>query len=230
MSSGKDIPGLTGKKLYDAITQNRRFNEKLPIMPVIYSMSHKIYKAQKAALNNDEAIVLVESYRPYETQRKVVDCLSAFIDSDSEVNKGINKSPWSKSWFISTGRSNHQRGTAIDITLAKIQESKSVPVGEYEYYKIAKYTEYKMPSPIHELSTRAVSFSRPFKSMTSEWKNVSPSENMNEEALRLQKYCTDAGLTPLASEWWHFDDPGSFEQISDNKSEGGYFITKCYSF
>ena len=31
-------------------------------------------------------------------------------------------------------------------------------------------------------------------------------DTMNEAALLLRTYCTDAGLTPLASEWWHFND------------------------
>ena len=228
-SSGKDIPGLTGEKLYDAITLNDRFGENLPLMPVIYSMSKKIHKAQKAAIKNNETIVLVESYRPYEIQRKVVDGLSSLMAADVEVNGGINQSPWSKSWFVSTGKSNHQRGTAVDITLAKIEKSKKVWVGDYLYNKTIKYIEYKMPSPIHELSVKAVSFSRPFKSLTSEWKEVSPSENMNEHALRLQEYCTNSGLIPLASEWWHFDDADSLEKVADNKSEGGYFVTGCYS-
>lgn len=228
-SSGKDIPGLTGEKLYNAITMNNRFGTELPLMPVIYSMSDKIYEAQQKALQNNESLVLVESYRPYEIQQKVIKDLSALMKNDPEVSKGINQSPWSQSWFISTGKSNHQRGIAIDVTLAKINGSQDMWAGDYIYKKVTDYQEYTMPSPIHELSVQAVSFAKPFDSGTSQWKNVAPSENMNEEALRLQKYCTDAGLTPLASEWWHFDDPDAKSQIADNKSNGNYYLKDCYS-
>lgn len=229
MSSGKEIPGITGEKLYDAIKMNKRFHENLPLMPVIYSMSPKIYEAQQAALENNESLLLIESYRPSETQRKVVDKLSNLMASDSEVRNGINKSPWSQSWFISTGKSNHQRGIAIDVTLAEVKKIKEVKVGDYVYKKVTDYNEYEMPSAIHELSTLAVSFKKPFDSLTSQWKNVSPSDQMNEEALRLQKYCTDTGLTPLASEWWHFDDPESNNNVSGNKSDGNYYLTDCFS-
>ena len=35
---------------------------------------------------------------------------------------------------------------------------------------------------------------------------LSASMAASEPARGLQRYCTGAGLTPLASEWWHFND------------------------
>jgi hypothetical protein len=52
---------------------------------------------------------------------------------------------------------------------------------------------------------------------------------MNSAALLLQKYNTDAGLTPLASEWWHFEDLACLELGECSGSSGEYFIQKNYS-
>lgn len=38
-----------------------------------------------------------------------------------------------------------------------------------------------------------------------------------------------AGLTPLASEWWHFNDLNTYQRISDNQGTGGFTITQCLS-
>lgn len=45
----------------------------------------------------------------------------------------------------------------------------------------------------------------------------------------LQGYCTGSGLTPLASEWWHFNDLNTYQRISDNQGTGGFTITQCLS-
>lgn len=39
---------------------------------------------------------------------------------------------------------------------------------------------------------------------------------MNEAARLLQSYATDAGLIPLASEWWHFNDLASASGVDDS--------------
>jgi D-alanyl-D-alanine dipeptidase len=50
----------------------------------------------------------------------------------------------------------------------------------------------------------------------------------NDAAQRLQKYCTDAGLTPLASEWWHFNDLYT-RQLVTNTGTGDFVLTECLS-
>jgi hypothetical protein len=52
---------------------------------------------------------------------------------------------------------------------------------------------------------------------------------MNDAAIRLQTYCAKAGLTPLASEWWHFNDLDTLALTSSSPSTGGYTLTKCLS-
>ena len=50
VSSGKAIPGITGVALYDGKAYNMRLGKVSDIVPVLYSMSKKIYLAQQAAL------------------------------------------------------------------------------------------------------------------------------------------------------------------------------------
>ncbi len=61
-----------------------------------------------------------------------------------------------------------------------------------------------MPSAMHELSSAAVRFRKPADStaMPSDLENWTEAFTASEGAKRLQKYCADAGLIPLSSEWW----------------------------
>lgn len=50
VSAGKDIPGITGQKLYDSRMLNERLEGNEYLVPVLYAMAKKIAAAQKAAL------------------------------------------------------------------------------------------------------------------------------------------------------------------------------------
>ena len=39
---------------------------------------------------------------------------------------------------------------------------------------------------------------------------------MTESAIKLRDYCTGVGMSPLASEWWHFNDLDAREEIGGN--------------
>jgi len=43
---------------------------------------------------------------------------------------------------------------------------------------------------------------------------------MTDDALKLQKCCTDAELTALASEWWHFNDLDAKNAIRESGLDG----------
>lgn len=204
-SSGKPIPNVTNKKLYHAYNYNERLKKTEYIMPVIYPMAFKIYRAQKMALENGDSLKIYEAFRPRATQRKIVQELNSMAKKDKEVMDGISRSPWSLNWFIATTTSNHQRGSAIDVSLVKVLKySKDASKG---YLKILNYSEYEMPTKIHELSYKSRVFELPVSSSSeTQWKKSKISSTMTEGAKKLQYYCTEAGLTPLASEWWHFND------------------------
>lgn len=227
-SSGKSIDNITGMALYQTSGYNKRFEEDVYVVPVLYPTAKKINQAQQAARKEGNTLIIYEAFRPYEIQQRIVTNLGALAVSDPEVQAGLSKGPWTMGWFIDTGISNHQKGMAIDVSLGKIERQEERKVGEYLWNSVADYTEYAMPTEIHELSTASVAFSSPVASLSSsEWRNVRASETMNNEALLLQRYCADAGLTPLASEWWHFNDLDCLGFVEG--STGQYFIEVNYS-
>lgn len=231
LSSGISIPGITGAALYEGKAFNERLGKSEYIMPVLYSTAKKINLAQQDALMDGNSLKIYEAYRPHSVQQAIVAGLSELAKNDSDVMKGISASPWSMNWFIATNISNHQRGSAIDVSLVKIDIKRKSAVGKYTYPEIISYTEYTMPTQIHELSIAAIAFTAPVsaKSPTA-WKSATLAGSMNDAAIRLQKYCTTAGLTPLASEWWHFNDLDAVHETMHNSSSlGMYYLTECLS-
>lgn len=230
VSSGKTIPGITGVALYDGKAYNMRLGMVSDIVPVLYSMSKKIYAAQQAALADGNTLVIYEGYRPYSVQKMTVDALTTLAAADPEVMAGINTHPWDTNWFIATSVSNHQMGYAIDVTLAKITEQQEIVIGDYAATAITGYTEYTMPTTIHELSMASATFTGPVKSSSpTAWLQATLADTMNEAAILLQRYSTEAGLTPLASEWWHFNDLDARFATEGNSSKGEYLLDATMS-
>ncbi len=192
-------------------------------MAVIYPMAEKIYKAQKEALKNGDSLKIYEAFRPSYIQKKIVSNLKKLADNDKEIMKGINTKPWGINWFIATTVSNHQRGSAIDVSLVKIKTYKNTD----NYIKVINYEEYKMPTAIHELSINSIVFKEPVSSKSKDlWKKSTLTKTMTEGAKRLQYYCTQAGMTPLASEWWHFNDLDSVNIAIT----GNFYLNEILSF
>ena len=230
VSSGKAIPGITGEALYDGKAYNMRLGNVSDIVPVLYSMSKKIHLAQQAALAEGNSLVIYEGYRPFSAQKLTVDALTNLAATDPEVMAGINTYPWDTNWFIATNVSNHQMGYAIDVTLAKITEQQEIVIGDYAATAITGYTEYTMPTTIHELSMASATFTGPVKSRSpTAWLQATLADTMNEAAILLQRYCTDAGLIPLASEWWHFNDLDARFSTEGNSSKGEYLLDSTRS-
>lgn len=229
-SSNKDLPNITGKALYNVKTMNNRFNKEEFLMPVLYTVAKKVCIAQQLALEEGNCLKVYEAYRPYATQMSVASSLRELANLDKEVKNGINSLGWSESWFIAQGLSNHQRGIAIDTSLVKITSSKFKYFGDYYYIDTTSYDEYKMPTQMHELSRTAATYAYGISNKNNDTLKKTPfARTMNNEAKILQKYCMKAGLSPLASEWWHFEDLETKNIIKNNYSTGRYYITECYS-
>lgn len=230
VSSGKRLPGITGQKLYDAMAYSERFGRSEYIMPVLYLMAGKIQAAQSAALRDGNSLKIYEAYRPHNVQRSVVRSMEQLSSADETVKNGISGNGWKVSWFISQGISNHQRGCAIDASLVRVDAVSSEISGDYAYENITQYTEYEMPTAMHELSVAAAAFQYPVDSTSqTAWKNAGAAPAMNRPAMLLQRYLTDAGLTPLASEWWHFNDLKAYAAIRNSAGRGGFSIDEARS-
>ena len=110
----------------------------------------------------------------------------------------------------------------MDVSLAKVVETVDIDVDGRSVVYVSRYAEYKMPTEMHELSVKAVTFVWPVSgSDGTSWRKVPLAGSFTDGAKLLQKYCTDAGMTPLASEWWHFDDWTALN--STNKAGKGNF-------
>ena len=238
ISCGKSIPGVTGEIFYHSLVYNTRLNRQEFVMPILYSAARNICAAQHRALAEGNCLVIYQTFRPYQTQVAVANAVSRMANVDPEVKAGISTSPWSISWFIATGVSNHQQGYALDVSMVKVYETEIRYVGSYPYLYVPHPTElnldqgvplqyssyyegYRMPTVMHELSMAARSTVSPSSSQLS--------ETMNEPAIALRGYFTASGLTPLASEWWHFNDLAAWRSVSGNPSDGKYEITECLS-
>lgn len=230
VSSGYAIDGITAEKLYNAYSYNERLGREEFIMPILYSMAPKICAAQHAALDQGKTLIIYEAFRPLEVQMKVVKSVSKLMNEVPKVKEGIATAPWSISWFIMDGVSNHQMGYAFDVTLGDVVQVGVETIGSYKYTRVLVWNECQMQTAMHELSRAAVSMDYPVNSLSdSAWRNAPVASTMNEPALLLRKICTGAGLTPLASEWWHFNDLESYARIANSKNIGDYYIDKVSS-
>lgn len=232
VSCGKPLEGITGQALYVGKTQNARLGRQEFMMPVLYAMAFRLCAAQRTALSEGNCLVLYEGYRPLDVQLKVSGVLRTMIREDAEVRAGVTSSPWNIAWFIATSASNHQHGYAVDVSLARVGSVKECQSGNYRYIHVERSKLYDMPTVIHELSRAAATFTTPVASHSANaWKSavLSPGMSSCAPAQGLQKYCTDAGLTPLASEWWHFNDLNARTSVLSQLGTGGFAITRCRS-
>lgn len=216
--------------MYNVLEYNNRLEKEEYIMPVLYPMAIKIANVQKEALENGDSLKIYESYRPYEVQVKVSNVLGNLMYANEEVYKGVMTKPWEKTWFISTSISNHQRGVAIDVSLVQVKETEYKYCGSYSYITVSKYEEYTMPTQIHELSKASVTFTTAVSSNSkTKWKSATLASSMTNAAIKMQNYFTNNDLTPLASEWWHFNDLDAKTLVGNKYSTGKYYLSGAFS-
>lgn len=196
-SSLQDIPELTGEQLYDlGKVYNSRLGYEEFAVPMLYSTSKKVAKAQYIAHSFNYSLMICDSYRPKSVTILAAEKLGILYNTNAEVKQNINtlidngKSyGWGQSWFLAQGTSTHNTGAALDVTLVDIETRE----------------EIAMQSPMHELSTLSCKY-------TSGSSNEFVS-TMTEDAINLDLIFTEAGMTGLASEWWHFQDNSGYSRI-----------------
>ena len=228
-SSGIDIPNITGRALYQSKDFNARLGREEYIAVVLYPMAKKIMAAQQAALANGNTLVIYEAFRPSAAHDLVHEHFENLANTNPQVRRGITTPPWNIRWFLAVAPYNHQRGTAIDVTLARIDQHVLRATGNHSFIHITEYTEYEMHSPMHELSIASVVFRDAVHSRSeTAWRDTEFAYNVTIGTIMLHKYLTEAGLTPLASEWWHFNDL-EHTNFNDTENVCKYFIEKTFS-
>jgi D-alanyl-D-alanine dipeptidase len=229
-SSGKDIPGITGTALYQARDFNARLGKEEYIMPVLYGMAKKICAAQQSALEDGNTLIIYETFRPHDAHELLHENFTFLVNTNRIVREGITNRGFNIRWFLAAAPYNHQRGTAIDVSLGKIVQKDFKATGNYLYTQITKYTEYIMQSDMHELSTLSAIFDSTVHARSeTAWIGVPLWPIVTAWTIQLLEYCSNAGLTPLASEWWHFNDLENTRLATDWEITGEYMIEKSYS-
>ena len=223
-SGAYEIPGVTGEALYMAFRFNHRFGRHKYIVPALYSTAKRLNLVQQTALENGETLVVYEAFRPHRTQQLIVNRLNDLMRTNQSVSDALNTPPWSPSWFISHGVSHHQRGAAIDASLARVVEYEITYTADfvYAYRRVLSYVMHKMPTPMHDLHPDAATFTAPGTRVFA--------ETMTESAKLLQGFFTVHGFTPLASEWWHFNDVYGVEVARRGNITGGFMTEEILSF
>ena len=221
VSSGKEIPGVTGEKLCRSLVYNVRLNRQEFVIPMLYSAARNVCAAQHRALAEGNCLVICQAFQPYDIQTAVADALTQLANVDPEVKAGLTTPPWSINLFTAAGSPGHQRGYALDVSMVKVYGTETRYIGSYPCLYMTDYADYAMPTAMHELSLAAVSAASPNSSRLS--------ETMNGPAIALREYFTASGLSPLASEWWHFEDRAAMRASSANPGDGMYDITECLS-
>ncbi|MDY6309513.1 MAG: hypothetical protein SPL71_15955, partial [Oribacterium sp.] len=122
MSSGVALPNVTGQQLYNAKFYNPRFERDEFVMPVLFPMAKKVMKVQQNVLKDGNTLVLIEAFRPHDTQTLISTTLQQLSDSNQTVHEGLFHGSWTINWFIAKSWSNHQRGCAVDVTLARVND------------------------------------------------------------------------------------------------------------
>lgn len=162
------LSDLDSNFLYDIryATKNNFTGEKLysdPICLVNINTARKLIKADSIAKGLGYKLLIYDAYRPLSVQKKMWKIVK---------NKNFVADP-------SRG-SNHNRGTAVDITLVNTDGTLVPMPGNYD--------EFSERSNIH-------------------YKKCPQSLIKNRELLA--SIMIKAGFTRISSEWWHFDDKNS---------------------
>lgn len=229
-SSGRYIPNVTGRTLYRARDFNERLGREEYIAPVLYGMARKIGLAQQAALADGNTLVMYEAFRPSASHYIVYNNLHALVSSDRVVHAGMATPPWNTRWFLAAAPYNHQRGTAIDVSLAQINHYQIRVTGDYAFIHISGHSMHQMQTPMHELSIAAVVFRYPVHSRSlTAWREGIFADNATPATILMHRYLTDSGLVPLASEWWHFNDLVHTELAVEHNITGEFFTERTFS-
>jgi len=223
-SSGFDLPGITQNNLYPAYSFNERLGRGEFIVPGSYALARALFAVQQIALSNDETLIVYEVFRPMETQRAVAGALNRLMNRNDDdfnevVYRAIADSQFSVGNFISQGRSNHQLGAAIDVTIGIVDEREIIRSGDYSFHRVKFHSRVEEPSPMHELSPLAVLPGRDSQAATGIYDGI----------WRMRSYFEQMGFTPIPSEWWHFNHTASVRSGSSAGITGNFLTPSIYS-
>ena len=212
-TSGMNIPGITGTKLYSTgQVYNIRLRKNEYMAPMIYSTANLVLAAQNKFKANGYSLKIYDTYRPASVSKKVSNALNSLYNSNKTVKENIDYSyglsgtryTWGPQYFIASSGSRHNLGVALDTTLAK------------------GGVEVQMPTAMHELSTKAIKYySGSVAKVPGNY-----AKEMNDSAKYLDSVMTSVGLNTISGEWWHFQENAA----TSRTSVYDFQVTGIYSY
>lgn len=169
------INNVTGEKLANYGSSNQ--------MPVIWDLALELIQCQKSSLENGCTLLMYEGYRPYSASQQVSGNLSgqgilANVVYNTNLAQGfLTDKSYDYSYYISKA-SRHNKGTATDLTLVKINSL--TEVGD----------ELPMQTKMHTLDFRC-------NMLLNNWQADLLSDIMMGHGSNLE-------CLSVRSEWWHF--------------------------
>ncbi|MBQ2405927.1 MAG: hypothetical protein II312_04510 [Lachnospiraceae bacterium] len=135
----------------------------------------------------------------------VRDALRSMLENNGDSSRVI-RSSWIGKEFLKDKLSAHQKGTAIDVSLVRVDSIQKFYSGDYDYIKVTEYLEYKGKTAIYE------------------WRNNISEIDEDKEVCRLCEYLSEAGMEPVSLEWWHFNDLANAEEINNADASGQFYL------
>ena len=229
-SSKIDIPNVTGLALYNAKDFNKRLGREEYIAPVLYGMAKKLHRAQQAALANGHTLIIYEAFRPHDAHQIVFDNFTTLINRNAVVRQGVTSGWFTRNWFLAPAPYNHQRGSAVDVSLGIIIDKETVTMGGHKFTHVVRFSEFQMQSEMHELSGASAIFTEGIISSDNvRWRTATFFPHVTEGTRILFNYMTGSDMSPLCSEWWHFNDLEATSLAIENNVVGKFQIEKSYS-
>lgn len=132
----KGIDGVTGETLYPYVKRG----EGKYLVPLLYPAAKALYDAENHILSRGYTFKIYDAYQPNSVSKTLYSDTSDFMKENEDLSELLNEGGHKLKDFLPDGVSDHNYGTAFDITTVKTD------TGE----------EVEMQSPMHELSQLSV--------------------------------------------------------------------------
>ena len=210
-----DIPDITGTLVtgYEQVM----LGEGEYLVPLLYPVAKKLEVAAVDAISRGYKLLIYDSFRPQSATAALHDLALLFAETMVPPPEPDPENPdapvppemtfgdymtdyyrYTLSNFIAKGRSKHNLGIALDLTLVAIDpailypepdpNAPVLPEGEEPIATIGPDGELIMQTPMHDLT----------------W--YSERKQNNENAKLLRDIMEGAGFGGIPSEWWHYQD------------------------
>ncbi len=183
---GYSIPGITGNVIQGY--ENVCLGNGEYLVPYLYPCAQKLRKAIKAAADDGYHFRIYDAFRPNEATRYYYDTAEAVIDSpiDEDAASGATLRE------IMTDNGRYRLSSFLAASVSAHNRGIAL---DLTLVRTDTGEELRMQTDIHDLSAYSVI-----------------SRN-NDNAYLLADYMKGAGYNDLFSEWWHFQDDETKEEI-----------------